>query len=64
MIISVGTYSMCFLIKHSFIKVWIMDYTNVKRKAHVNIECWILTDIRVVLRTVMNTQYWYNISLW
>ena len=32
------------------------------RKAHVSIECWIVMEIRVVYRTVMNTQYLDNIK--
>ena len=61
--LSVGIYSMHSLITHSLITVQKYITQRLRRKAHVNIDCWIVTEIRVAYRIVMNTQYLENISL-
>ena len=55
-------YSMHSLIKHSLIKAWNIDYTLVNKKVHVNIDCWIVTKIRVDWGTVINKEYLETIS--
>ena len=42
------------LIKHSLIKACIIDYMNVNQEWHINIDNWIVTEIRVVYCLVLN----------